>query len=359
MMMNKTDFTFIRYSNGWEDTEIVLNGLCINKGDTGISVASAGDNTLAMLIYEPERIYAFDVNETQLFCCELKMACFKSLSYKETLILLGVCQGDRIPLYRKVRNTLSEKARKYFDENIGIIENGIIHVGKFERFFGIFRKFIIPLFSTNKKFRYFSAIDNTEKQWKFYKKHICNRRLNAIFKVYFGYRVMGKLGRDERFYDYVDDKEESGNDIKGRFEFGIKNTANAYNPYVNYIINGRYSKRSLPFYLRRENYEKIKKNIDRITLINGDLTSLGGIKADFANLSDIFEYMSEKEFSENKTKLSEIMNENGRIAYFNMQNRRYIDSNVFVRNKTLSEQLFRRNKSWFYRDFLVYSKTEK
>ncbi len=335
----------------------MLDALGIHEGEIGISVASAGDNTLAMLLKNPRRIYAFDVNPTQLFCCELKMACFSCLSYTETLTLLGVKNGERLPLYSKVRHSLSKKARCYFDRNTDLIERGIIHTGKFENFFGIFRKFIIPLFSTNEKFRTFAAMECTENQREFYSRHIDNRRLKAIFRIYFGYKVMGKLGRDKNFYNYVSDKEDSGNDIRKRFEFGISNTVNADNPYINYIVNGNYTPRSLPLYLRPENFDIIRRRIDRITLIHGDLLSLDGISADFANLSDIFEYMSVDEFEKNVRRLSEILKTGGRLSYFNMQNRRYLSCTDFEYDKKLSERLFRRNNSWFYRDFSVYRRT--
>jgi len=335
----------------------MLDALGIQEGETGISVASAGDNTLAMLLKNPRRIYAFDVNPTQLYCFELKMACFRCLSYTEMLTLLGVKNGERLPLYARVRHALSKKARRYFDRNTDLIERGIIHTGKFENFFGIFRKFIIPLFSTNEKFLTFSRLDCTKKQREFYRRHINNRRLKAIFRIYFGYKVMGKLGRDKSFYNYVNDKEDSGNDIRRRFEFGISNTVNADNPYINYIVNGNYTSRSLPLYLRHENFDIIRQRIDRITLIHGNLLSLDGIKADFANLSDIFEYMSGTEFERNVRRLSEILNTGGRLAYFNMQNRRYLDTPAFEYDKKLSEALFRRNNSWFYRDFSVYRRT--
>lgn len=337
----------------------MLNALDIREGETGISVASAGDNTLAMLTYYPARIYAFDLNETQLFCCEIKMACFRCLNYRETLIFLGVVKGERMRLYRKLRDSLSEEARTYFDIHPEIIRRGIIHAGKFEHFFSIFRNYVIPLFSTRENFRQFAAQYDLDKQREFYTKHIDNRRLRAAFNVFFGYKVMGKLGRDESFYDHVNDKQHSGNDIRGRFEYGISNTVNAFNPYISYIVRGGYAPRCLPFYLRRENFDVIRENIDRITLVKGDLMSLNGIKAHFANLSDIFEYMSEEEFSRNEEKLLDILNDGGRAAYWNMQNRRYFSSDGLVCDKELSEQLFKQNNSWFYRDFLLYQRARR
>lgn len=352
--MHKSKFTFIRYSNCWEDTHVLLAALNIQSGETGISVASAGDNTFAMLLKHPKRIYAFDVNETQLFCCELKMQAFRYLEYEEMLTLLGVCTGNRISLYRKISCYLSYQAKKYFDAHTELIESGIIHVGKFERYFRIFRNAMIPLVATKERFRCFVKIKDMERQKQFFRQYINTHRLHLLFRIYFGYRVMGKLGRDSSFYRYVEDKESSGTDIQKRFEYGISHTLNAENPYINYIVLGRYTKRSLPIYLRKENFETIRENLDKLILVHSDLMSLHVKEIDFANLSDIFEYMSADEFRQNEKALRNMMRPNGRIAYWNMQNRRYLNDHQFRYDAETSEQLFEVNQSWFYRDFRLY-----
>ncbi len=336
----------------------MLNALDIREGETGISIASAGDNTLAMLTKSPKRIYAFDLNPTQLFCCEVKMACFRALSYGEMLTFLGVRRGERKQLYTRVREHISEGAAAYFDAYPDIIENGIIHCGRFENYFRLFRNFMIPLFSTRETFRTFARMEDLAQQREFYRTHIDNRRLRSVFRVYFGYKVMGRLGRDASFYDHVEDKEDSGSDIRSRFEFGVHNTLNADNPYINYIVCGGYTPRSLPVYLRRENFDIIRSNIDRITLVQGDISAITEKNIDFANLSDIFEYMSEEEFAEDTEYLLDILAPDARIAYWNMQNRRYFDDDRLIHDKELSERLFRENNSWFYRDFLLYRKAE-
>ena len=43
------DFSAIRYAQCWEDADILLEALDIQEGDTCLSIASGGDNTLAML----------------------------------------------------------------------------------------------------------------------------------------------------------------------------------------------------------------------------------------------------------------------------------------------------------------------
>ena len=192
MPKHKDIFSFIRYSNCWEDSSILREALHIQSGQKGISIASAGDNTLSLLLDDPSEIIAFDLNETQLFCVELKMAAFKALSYSEMLEFLGVkdCK-NRLLLYKSVKKHLTEEASVYFDSNIHLIEHGIIHIGKFERYFKLFRKYILPLFASHKKAEHFTCLDNLEKQEIYYRTHFDNKRLRMLFRIYFGKQVMG------------------------------------------------------------------------------------------------------------------------------------------------------------------------
>ncbi len=359
-MSKNADYSFIRYSNCWEDTDILLKGLDIKPNEIGLSIASGGDNTLALLLKNPKKVYAFDLNKTQLYCLELKIICFKNLSYKEIISFLGINNDyDRLTTYNKIKSKLSSEARTYFNNNIKIIKTGIIHIGRFERYFQLFRKYIIPLISNHKNFYDFSQMEDLKKQKYFYENKINNKRLKILFKIYFGSKIMGSLGRDKSYYKYVEDKKESGKDIKLRFEYGISNTINKTNPYLNYILNNNFFPESLPTYLKEKNYKIIKKNIDKISIIYGNLLSITNLKFDFFNLSDIFEYMSDEEFNQNIKKIKSLSNNNARIVYWNMQNKRYINDNNIKFNKELSSKLFKKNKSYFYRNFLVYQVRNK
>ncbi len=141
---------------------------------------------------------------------------------------------------------------------------------------------------------------------------INNNRLNFIFNIFFGFKVMGKLGRDKTFYNYVDEKEKSSKNIKHIFDYGITHIPNYDNQYINYILLNKFNENCLPLYLEKENFEIIRRNIDKIEVFESDLINING-KYDFFNLSDIFEYMSETEFEENINKISQISNDNARI----------------------------------------------
>lgn len=355
-MKTKDKFSFIRYSNCWEDSKILLKALQIKEGEIGLSIASGGDNTFALLLSNPEKIYAFDINRTQLHLMKLKMAVIENLSYEEALAFLGVKEsGDRLTTFFSLKGKLDSESYEYFDERRELISQGVLHVGKFERYFQIFRRVVCPLFCSKKKLYEFCNLSSLNEQREFYEKHIDNRRFRMLFKIFFGVKVMGSLGRDRSFYQHVEDTGDVGGDIKKRFEFGIFHSKNHSNPYLSYILRGNYSENSLPIYLRREYFELIRERLSKIVFFHGTLMDLEQVeKFDFLNLSDIFEYLSEEDFLKNVEKLEKMSKEGSRIALWNMQNRRYLPKEKFQLMEEESRGLFLENQSYFYRDFSVY-----
>ena len=83
------DFTRIRYAQVWEDADILLAALSIQPTDTVVSIASAGDNALALLGAGAARVVALDLNPAQLACLELRVAAYRTLSHAELLCLMG------------------------------------------------------------------------------------------------------------------------------------------------------------------------------------------------------------------------------------------------------------------------------
>ena len=359
-MKTRDKFSFIRYSNCWEDSNILLKALDIKEGETGVSVASGGDNTFTLLLSNPKEIYAFDINKTQLYLMKLKMAAIERLNYGEILAFFGLKEStDRLKTFFSLKEYMDEESFNYFNQRRELIVQGIIHIGKFERYFQIFRKFVCPLFCREARLRLFCSLSLLKEQRFYYKRYIDNLRFRTIFRMFFGIKVMGSLGRDKSFYEYVEDKRDVAGDIKKRFEYGIFNSTNFDNPYLSYILRGNFTKTAIPLYLKKENLPIIRERLSRIKLIHGSFLDIPeSEKLDFFNLSDIFEYMSEEDFLENVDKLKKISGNGARIAVWNMQNRRYLPKKEFTLLKEKSKSLFRANQSYFYRDFSVYKKQE-
>src|SRR5204863_3495424 len=131
----------------------------------------------------------------------------------------------------------------------------------------------------------------------FYNRHWDTWRWRLMFRVFFSRFVMGRLGRDPSFFAYV---EGSVSDrILQRTRHALTALDPAANPYLQWILTGRHTT-ALPYALRPENFEKIRRNLDSIEFhlasIEQYLAAFPEVRLGRMNLSDIFEYMSEDNY---------------------------------------------------------------
>ena len=144
-LKNRVDFGIIRYANCWEDADVLLRGLSPRSGSKILSVASAGDNSFSLLSIHPDLVVAADISRPQLFLTELKKTCIARLDREETLAFLGFQESkSRTKVFNSLKHELSTDARHYWGNNLTLIEKGIIHQGKFERYFQIFSQKVLP-----------------------------------------------------------------------------------------------------------------------------------------------------------------------------------------------------------------------
>lgn len=353
----RADFSFIRYANCWEDADILLKALNIKDGGNFISIASSGDNTLALLLKNPAKVVAVDLNPAQIACLEIRIAAFSMLEYKGLLKFLGIVGDDgRLEVYKKLKPMLSQETQEFWDSNLHAVKNGIIHAGKFENYFSIFRRYVLPVIHKGKTLKELGEIKDIEDQKAFYHNKWNNFRWRLLFKVFFSRLVMGRMGRDPEFFKYVEDDVSSN--IFKRVERALTTLPSYDNPYLNYILTGNFPVHALPLYLREENYEKIRSGLKSIEIFKGDLKeclkSYKDVKFEGCNLSDIFEYMSEEEYKDTLGLLSNRMSKGARIAFWNMLADRTIDEvSPFQYKKELSTELFLQDKAFFYKRFVV------
>src|SRR5205085_2322120 len=70
----------VRYASVWEDADVLCEALApVSQGGRLLSIASAGDNVLALLTLDPAEVVAIDTNPAQLACLELRRAAFRRL----------------------------------------------------------------------------------------------------------------------------------------------------------------------------------------------------------------------------------------------------------------------------------------
>ncbi|MES2569386.1 MAG: DUF3419 family protein, partial [Verrucomicrobiota bacterium] len=256
------DFSRIRYAQVWEDADILLDALDIQPGDTCLSIASAGDNAIAMLTRSPARVIAIDLNPAQLACLELRLAAYRNLDHSQLLELVGSRESTRrIALYRQCRPSLSRTAAEFWDRNHELINNGIGSAGKFERYFAFFRNKILPLIHSRKRVESLLQGGPLKRRRAFYETEWNTWRWRFLFKIFFSRAVMGRMGRDPSFFRYVEGSV--GERILSRTRYALTELDPAQNPYLQWILTGEHTT-ALPCALRAENFDLIRANLDRL-----------------------------------------------------------------------------------------------
>lgn len=361
-VQSRADFSHVRYAQVWEDADVLLEGLDVQPGDTCLSIASAGDNALALLAKGPAKVVALDLNPAQLFCLELRVAAYRSLTHPELLALIGDAPaapgGTRLDLYRRCRPWLTEEARRFWDARSDEVEDGIGSAGKFERYFALFRDWVLPLIHPKRRVQRLLAGGGTpESRTDFYRCEWDNTRWKLLFRLFFGRTMMGRLGRDPAFFQYVEGSVAER--ILARTRHALTELDPAENPYLQWILTGRHAT-ALPFALRPENFEAIRANLDRLEWrcqpVEAYLEEAGERSIDKFNGSDIFEYMSPAGYEELLGRLARAGRPGGRLAYWNMlAPRRRPESMAHLLNPLAdeAERLHRQDKAFFYSAFVL------
>src|SRR5262249_34861459 len=201
----RTDFSGIRYGQCWEDADVLLEALDIRPGHVCLSIASAGDNTLAMLARAPERLIALDLSAAQLACLELRVAAYSELGHSELLELIGSQpSGRRDALYRRCRSRLSRGARNFWDARSTEIEGGIGGAGKFERYFALFRRLILPLAHSHQRVGSLLGGGSRVEREAFYENEWDTWRWRGLFQNLFSRAVMGRPWLGPHFFSHLE-----------------------------------------------------------------------------------------------------------------------------------------------------------
>jgi S-adenosylmethionine-diacylglycerol 3-amino-3-carboxypropyl transferase len=354
----RAEFDSIRYAQCWEDADVLLQALEVRPDHVCLSIASAGDNALALLSRGPRRVIALDLSAAQLACLELRVAAYRVLSHAEFLELFGSTPSDRRPcLYDKCRGQLSDLARAFWSEHRREITHGIGGAGKFERYFALFRTRVLPLLHSRRQVRKLLQGGDREERHTFYGREWDTWRWRLLFRVFFSRFVMGRLGRDPSFFRYVEGSVADR--ILERTRHALTELNPAENPYLQWILTGRHTT-ALPFALRPENFEAIRANLDRLewhaVALEDYLDAQDKGSFDGYNLSDIFEYMSEENYYRLLGKLVDRGRPGGRLAYWNMLAPRVRPARMAGQLQPLSDlagKLHQADKAFFYSRFVV------
>ncbi|HEY0159450.1 MAG TPA: DUF3419 family protein [Thermoanaerobaculia bacterium] len=338
----RASFDLIRYANSWEDADVLCAALRPAPGKRMLAIASAGDNAFALLA-EGAEVVAADLSAAQLALVELKRAAIRSLSDEDVLAFLGVRpSNDRQRVYRSLDLPPETRARLKEEDVAG----GIIHAGRFENYFRLFRRYVLPLVHSRRDVeRLLSPHEESfyDEQWNTW-------RWRAMFRLFFSRFVMGRTGRDPEFFRYVEGSVAER--IFKRAEYAMTVLPPHANPYLAFIFTGNY-RDVLPRYLR--NLAAVRRNLDNLTLVRGTIDEVEG-RYDGFYLSDVFEYVDPATQAAMYGRLLASANPGARLAYWNLLVPRRVPEQFAGQVDELRDEaqaLFARDLAFFYSAFVL------
>jgi S-adenosylmethionine-diacylglycerol 3-amino-3-carboxypropyl transferase len=353
------DLEVLRYSQVWEDHAVLEGALDVGPGDDVLSIAAAGDNTLALLLREPRSVVAIDVSTAQLALLELKLAAITVLEHEEFVALLGVREHpDRLALYARVRDSLGERARRFWDSRGDDIAAGVVDRGMLDTYFARVRTDLIqPLLSADAPSRLLE-LDDPARQREHFDRAIALPEFERGFRSAASRSSLSGSARDESQFRYVEEKD-MGAFFWDRFRHVCTEVPARGNLYLEWFLTGRYADlESGPPYLRPESYQRLRELVPRVRVVQSDLiehlTDADPGAYSKANLSDMLEYLSEDAAGELFDLLASRLRPGGRIAYWNLLVPRRSPErlrDVLTPLDERADELWRGDRCFFYGGF--------
>lgn len=350
----------IRYSQVWEDHLILEEGLAVGPDDDVLSICSAGDNALALLLREPRSVTAVDLNPAQTALLHLKIAGIRKLTRDELATLLGVREGERGPLYDRVGEDLPGAARAFWDAHRGELEAGIFAAGRLERYIAVFAEEHLARRAPPDKLERLLRLERLEDQKRAFASVFGAPETADFFRHHFGREMMAKQGRDPAQFKFVGDID-LGEHFWRRFKWAMTELPLRGNFYVeSFLTRGYRDIERGPLYLRSGEFARLRDLLPRLSVKDGAIGEVvaAAPKGAFskANLSDLFEYLSDEATESLLALLADRFRPGGRLAYWNLLVPRARPASLAHRLRPLrdlAERLWKRDRSWFYRDFHV------
>ncbi|HEY3356420.1 MAG TPA: DUF3419 family protein [Polyangia bacterium] len=291
----------ISYSACNEDSHCELKALRLGPEDRVLCITAGGGRVLNLLVDAPAEIWAVDVNPSQSYLLELKLAAMRALDHAAYLEFMGVRQSaTRRAAYEGVRHRLTPAARAYFDQHHDLIDGGVLFQGSLERYLRwvsravrllrplwIHRLFSFRDLAAQRAF--VEGWDNVV--WRNVVYLVCRRGFLELFS------------RDPGFWRFVPPEVPLHERVYGSVYRYFLNHLARDNHLLQLVFYGRYiNEESMPPYLHAATFARVKAALEttRIHVVTGAVGDVlrGAPPATFDgySITDVSSYLSDAAF---------------------------------------------------------------
>jgi S-adenosylmethionine-diacylglycerol 3-amino-3-carboxypropyl transferase len=342
------------FTQSWEDPACDLAALRPHPGATIFAILSGCDNVFGLLLTDPARIIAVDLNPAQVHLFELKRAAFCRLSHAEMLELLGVRAGRaRQRLYQRLRGDLSPAALAFWDAHLKYFDLGLLTRGGFERYYAMSRALLRLVIGSSRLECLFTL--HPDQQRQFYVQQWDTWRWRTLLRVVCSKYVLGAR-LDPTWFTHAETLS-FGKHFTRLAEHAVAELPARSNYFLAQLFLGRYlDEATVPDYLRAEHFETIRRRLDRISALTADVgdavEALDPHSVDCFALSNVFEYSPRELFERTLAGLVRAARPGARFALRNLLAPRRLEGHPdFMVDTGLSARLRDADRGFIYSRF--------
>lgn len=279
------------YAFTWEDTRVDHRLLKLGSADVVLAITSAGDNILSYALSSPARIHAVDLNPNQNHLLELKVAAYNALPYADFWKLFGLGRHPnfRALLISRLSPHMSSRAFQYWLNNTQVFHGkGLYATGGSRHAIRVFRLLATALGFRSQVTALLKAKTLNEQREIWAKKirpMIISRLLNYLIvsQEQFLWKALGvphnqlaMLEADHLATESTStsssplghsDEELNSSRGKAVWEYMVQtldpvienSLIGEDNPYYLVCLQGHYSQRCHPDYLKPKSHQKLSR----------------------------------------------------------------------------------------------------
>ena len=314
--MNQSFFNSLNYAAAHEDGRSELRALRPGPGDRVICITGSGARPLDMLLGDPTEVIAVDINPAQNALLELKIAAIQHFSHADCLGFLGVLPSrSRADAYQALRPSLSDVAKRYWDNHAKALDRGVLYCGRWERMLRLFSR-TFSLLRSRERERLFGCRTFEEQAlawarwddavWRGFIRCIANQSL---------WRAIGH----EPGAFLISPETDVAGYILDRFARAARRILFRDSAWARLVFFGRYSgSDALPLHLRPENHAVLASRAKRIRIVTSTLTDamadLGPDAIDAFSISDVSSYLTAQQHQDTWSALLRSARPGGRVC---------------------------------------------
>jgi S-adenosylmethionine-diacylglycerol 3-amino-3-carboxypropyl transferase len=264
-----------------------------------LCVTGSGSRPLDMLLSEARQIVAIDANPAQNALLALKLAAIGRWDHAQYLRFLGIAPSpSRLACYSRLRDDLPDFARDYWDARPRLVARGIWSAGQWERLLRWNGRFVAMF--RGQAIQALMGAASIEDQAEVWQSRFVGGPLRSRIEAAARDWVW-RLVMREPAGDFLSDKRQVTQRLAEDFARASRSFLFRDSDIATLALRGKLEADGpLPLHLLADNYDLVRKRLDRIQLLTCSLAQLDTSSAgqfDGFSLSDFGSYCGPPDYA--------------------------------------------------------------